>query len=55
VTTRVFTGGASEDWMKLGNEAAVAAIPGATHRVVPDQQHNVDPAALAPFLTEFLG
>ena len=53
VPTRVFTGGASEEWMKLGNQAVQDVIPGATGRVVPDQQHNVDPAALAPFLTEF--
>ncbi|TCO48549.1 alpha-beta hydrolase superfamily lysophospholipase [Kribbella antiqua] len=53
--TRVFTGGASEDWMKAGNEAVLAALPNATHRVIPDQQHNVDPAALAPALKEFFG
>ena len=41
--------------MKLGNQAVVAVIPDATARVVPDQQHNVDPAALAPFLKEFFG
>jgi hypothetical protein len=51
--TRVFTGGASEDWMKAGNEAVLAVLPNATRRVIPDQQHNVDPAALAPFLKEF--
>jgi len=53
VPTRVFTGGASDEWMKLGNEAVEAAIPAASGRVVPDQQHNVDPATLAPYLKEF--
>lgn len=53
VPTRVFTGGASDEWMKLGNQAAVDAIPQASGQVVPDQQHNVDPAALAPYLKEF--
>ncbi|TCC58489.1 alpha/beta hydrolase [Kribbella pittospori] len=53
VPTRVFTGGASEEWMKQGNQAVVDAIPSATACVVPDQQHNVDAAALAPALKEF--
>jgi pimeloyl-ACP methyl ester carboxylesterase len=53
--TRVFTGGASEDWMKAGNEAVLAVLPNASHWVIPDQQHNVDPAALAPALKEFFG
>ena len=53
VPTRVFTGGASEEWMKQGNQAVVEAIPSATACLVPDQQHNVDAAALAPALKEF--
>jgi pimeloyl-ACP methyl ester carboxylesterase len=53
VPTRVFTGGASDEWMKAGNRAVVDAIPQASGQLVPDQQHNVDPAALAPYLKEF--
>jgi hypothetical protein len=41
--------------MKAGNQAVLDALPNATHRVLPDQQHNVDPAALAPTLKEFFG
>jgi hypothetical protein len=55
VPTQVLTGGASDDWMKAGNQAVLDALPNATHRVLPDQQHNVDPAALAPALKEFFG
>jgi pimeloyl-ACP methyl ester carboxylesterase len=55
VPTQVLTGGASDDWMKAGNQAVLDALPNATHRVLPDQQHNVDPAALAPTLKEFFG
>jgi alpha-beta hydrolase superfamily lysophospholipase len=53
VPTQVLTGGASDDWMKAGNQAVLDALPNATHRVLPDQQHNVDPAALAPALKDF--
>ncbi len=53
VPTQVLTGGASDEWMKIGNQAVLEALPNATHRVLPDQQHNVDPAVLAPALKEF--
>jgi hypothetical protein len=51
--TQVLTGGAAEEWMTLGNKAVVELLAAGSHRVLPDQQHNVDPAVLAPALKEF--
>jgi hypothetical protein len=53
VPTQVLTGGASEEWMALGNQAVVDLLADGSHRVLPGQQHNVDPAVLAPALKEF--
>jgi hypothetical protein len=51
--TQVLTGGASEEWMALGNQAVVDLLAEGSHRVLPGQQHNVDAAVLAPALKEF--
>jgi predicted alpha/beta-hydrolase family hydrolase len=51
--TLVLTGGASPAWMVNGGKAVAATIPGALHRVLENQMHNVDPAALVPDLLEF--
>jgi pimeloyl-ACP methyl ester carboxylesterase len=53
VPTQVLSGGASEDWMLKSNQAVVEALPNGSHRVLPEQQHNVDAAVLAPALKEF--
>ncbi|GAA1672044.1 alpha/beta fold hydrolase [Fodinicola feengrottensis] len=52
--TLVLTGGASPAWMVNGGMAVATAIPGAFHRVLEKQQHNVDPTALLPALLEIL-
>jgi alpha/beta hydrolase family protein len=49
----VLTGGGSPAWMARAGEAVAAAIPGAVHRVLDGQAHNVSPSALAPELLEF--
>ncbi|GAA1720770.1 alpha/beta hydrolase [Fodinicola feengrottensis] len=51
--TLVLTGGASPAWMVNAGKAVAATIPGAAHRVLEHQTHNVDPAALVPELLEF--
>ncbi|MFI8106506.1 alpha/beta fold hydrolase [Streptomyces sp. NPDC086023] len=44
----VLDGGASDPWIRN----AAAALPG-RHQTLPDQDHQVDPHALAPALTAF--
>ncbi|WP_214405785.1 alpha/beta fold hydrolase [Pseudonocardia lacus] len=53
--TAVLTGGAGPDWFRAVGAAAAAAVPGATHRVLPQQTHDVEPAALAAAVREFVG
>src|ERR1700716_135795 len=45
--------GAQSPWVTKGAEATAAAIPNAQRRTLAGQQHNVDPAAMAPALVEF--
>ena len=49
----VLTGGNSPAWMTNAGKAVAGAIPGAVHRVLDGQAHNVSPAALVPQLLEF--
>jgi hypothetical protein len=49
----VLTGGASPAWLSNAGKAVADAIPGAVHRVLDGQMHNVRAAALAPELLEF--
>jgi pimeloyl-ACP methyl ester carboxylesterase len=51
--TLVLTGGSSPAWMTNAGNAVAATIPGAVHRVLDGQTHNVSPTALAPELLEF--
>jgi pimeloyl-ACP methyl ester carboxylesterase len=51
--TLVLTGGNSPAWMANAGKAVARSIPGAVHRVLDGQTHNVSPAALAPELLEF--
>jgi alpha/beta hydrolase family protein len=53
VPAQVLTGGASDEWMKAGNEVVVQSLRDGSHRILPGQQHNVDAGVLAPALKEF--
>ena len=53
VPTMVLDGGASFGSMGETADALVELIPQARRRTLPGQEHNVDPAALAPVLKEF--
>ncbi|HET6295057.1 MAG TPA: alpha/beta hydrolase [Kribbella sp.] len=53
VPTRVLTGGAAEVWMCAGNKTVADQLTDGSQQILPDQQHNVDPAVLAPALKEF--
>jgi pimeloyl-ACP methyl ester carboxylesterase len=45
--------GAQSPWLSKAADATAAAIPNAVRRTLSGQQHNVDPAAMAPALVEF--
>ncbi len=53
--TAVLTGSVSWSWMADSNRAVAELLADGRHEVLADQQHNVDPAAIAPVLTEFFG
>jgi alpha-beta hydrolase superfamily lysophospholipase len=48
--TLVLTGGDSPAWLTNAGKAVAGTIPGAVHRVLDGQTHNVSPAALTPEL-----
>ena len=52
--TRVLTGSVAWPWMASSNQALAALLEDGSHEVLAEQQHNVDPAVLAPALKEFL-
>ena len=54
VPTMVVWGSKAATAMVAGNENVAASVPGAQHRVLEGQTHNVAPAALAPVVQEFL-
>jgi pimeloyl-ACP methyl ester carboxylesterase len=49
----VLTGGNSPAWITKAGKAVARTIPGAVHRVLDGQTHNVSPTALVPELVEF--
>jgi len=51
--TLVLNGGDSPAWMARAGQAVADAIPGAVHRVLEAQAHNVAPQAIVPELLEF--
>ena len=51
--TIVLSGGASPDWIQTTAETVAALMPDGTYRNLEGQQHNVDPAVLAPPLVDF--
>ncbi|WP_367573832.1 alpha/beta fold hydrolase [Streptomyces griseoaurantiacus] len=48
-------GGASPQWLREAARAVAEVVPEGEYRCLEDQNHMVDPDALAPVLTEFLG
>jgi pimeloyl-ACP methyl ester carboxylesterase len=52
-STLVIAGGADFPWIHKSARALAELIPGAKTHFLDGQQHNVDPAALAPVLVEF--
>lgn len=53
--TLVLAGSASPPWLREAATRAANAIPGARHESLEGQEHNVDPAALAAAVLEFVG
>jgi pimeloyl-ACP methyl ester carboxylesterase len=49
----VAAGGKSPAWMANGTRSLADALPDATYRTLPGQNHMVKPQAIAPVLTEF--
>ncbi|WP_433254401.1 alpha/beta fold hydrolase [Streptosporangium sp. CA-135522] len=45
--------GATTPWLSATAQAVAASVPGARRLTLAGQPHNVDPAAIAPALTEF--
>jgi hypothetical protein len=52
VSTLVLDGGTTP-WISASADAVASALPKAQRRTLAGQQHNVDPAAIAPVLIEF--
>jgi hypothetical protein len=50
--TLVLDGGTTP-WLSHAAQAVVGVLPDARHRTLHGQPHNVDPAAIAPALTEY--
>lgn len=55
VPTLVLAGGKSPDFLRQAAGRAAAAIPGARHDVLADQDHNVAGERLAPVVAAFAG
>ncbi|HVV18372.1 MAG TPA: alpha/beta fold hydrolase [Pseudonocardiaceae bacterium] len=53
VPTLVLSGGASPQFLQTAAKVTADAIPGAEHRTLEGQTHDVAAAALAPVLAEF--
>ena len=53
VPTLVAAGGKSPAWIANGTRALAEALPDATYRTLPGQNHMVKPQAIAPVLTDF--
>ncbi|GMA16895.1 alpha/beta hydrolase [Deinococcus metallilatus] len=51
--TLVLAGGGSSPWMRESAEALAAALPDAYLEILEGQNHNVDPAVIAPKLVQF--
>jgi alpha-beta hydrolase superfamily lysophospholipase len=53
VPTLVLDGGAGEEWMQLTARTIADLLPDGRHGTLAGQQHNVDPAVIAPALKGF--
>ncbi len=53
VPTLVLDGGASPAWIRESARRVAGMIPGARHRSLEGQTHDINPAVLAPVLEEF--
>ncbi|MEI9429781.1 alpha/beta fold hydrolase [Mesorhizobium sp. Cs1299R1N3] len=53
VPVLVTDGGKSPPWMRHGNRALAEALPNASYRMLPGQNHMLKPAAHVPVLTAF--
>ncbi len=51
--TLIAVGEKSPAWMTNATRALAGALPDATYRTLPGQNHMVKPQAIAPVLTEF--
>lgn len=47
-------GGKSDAWMQNAQMAVSKALPSATHKTLPGQNHMVAPTAIAPMIKEFV-
>lgn len=47
-------GGKSDQWMQNGQVAISKALPNATHKTLPGQNHMVTPTAIAPMIKAFV-
>ena len=47
-------GGKSDAWMQNAQVAISKALPNATHKTLPGQNHMVAPTAIAPMIKEFM-
>ncbi len=47
-------GGKSPTWMQNAQVAVAAALPNATHKTLPGQNHMVSPVAIAPMIKDFV-
>ena len=50
----VMHGGASDAWMAAGATAIAGVLPNATHKALPDQDHDVSAEVLVPVLADWL-
>ncbi len=53
IPTLVIAGGMSFPFMRETAQALADVLPDGQHRILEGQEHNVDPAVLAPVLVEF--
>jgi pimeloyl-ACP methyl ester carboxylesterase len=53
VPTLVMAGGASWDWMQNTAKTLATIIPDSQYQILEGQEHNVNPAVMAPALKEF--
>jgi pimeloyl-ACP methyl ester carboxylesterase len=52
--TLVMAGGASWEWMRNTAQTLAGILPNGQYHIIEGQEHNVDPATIAPVMKEFL-